>query len=440
MTSVVSSSPTPIPQSGGFSAARAWYVVAILAALYGISFIDRYMLALVVDPVSKELGIGDTQMGVLLGAGFAMVYALAGLPLAQMIDQFQRRLIVVAGVLLWSGTTMASAFAHDFMTLALCRAGIAIGEAVLTPAAISLIADMFPQHKRALPVSVYGVVATVMGTGAFVVGGAALDVAQHISFGGLSDWRIAFILVGSPGIFLALLMLWTVDEPAREITSDVRAQDDNGGVASFFAFLKREWRLFLPYFVGTGAWSLCSASILAWAPTFLVRAYGLEAAEAGYLFGTVGVPVAIVGSFLWPLAATKLEQRGRRDGIILIYLLACLIGAPMFALMALAPTLTVTMVAIGFLMLAMSSNAVLAALAMQTYGPSRMRGRLMALNLMFKSIIGLSGGPVLVALFASNWEGDPRALGYGMMVVGLVGGALSVIFLALALPGARRRA
>jgi len=417
---------------------RAWYVVGIMAALYGVSFIDRYALALVVDPVSQELGLTDSQMGLALGAGFAMVYAVAGLPLAQLVDQYQRRLIVVFGAILWSCTTIATAFAHDYATLFACRAGVAIGEAVLTPAAISMIADLFPKERRAWPVSIYGVVATVMGTGAFAVGGAALALAEAVGPADVSNWRIMFIIVGLPGLLFAMLLLLTVKEPKRRQPEAGAGDGFDASVGQLVGFVKRHWLFFLPYFLGTGTWTLVSASLMAWAPSLMIRSHGAEATHAGLLFGMVSVPFAIAGTFFWPWLAKRLAARGTSNSIIKSYMISAALGTPAFGVVALAPTLPIMLVGTAVLIFAIASATVLGPLAIQTYGPSRMHGRLMAMSLLFKSVIGLSGGPLLVSLLAERWKGMDWALGNAMAAVGFCAGILTLSLLALSLAGGRR--
>ncbi|HBP1145598.1 MFS transporter [Pseudomonas plecoglossicida] len=152
-----------------FHAGR-WYVVAVLAMLYAVSMIDRFVLSVVAQPVTESLGLTNTQMGLLLGAGFAILYSLSGVPIAHLIDKGNRKRIVACGVLFWSLMTAASAFTTDFTSLMICRAGVAIGEAVLTPAAISLIGDMFSRKDRALPTSCYMATSNIMATGSFLLG------------------------------------------------------------------------------------------------------------------------------------------------------------------------------------------------------------------------------------------------------------------------------
>jgi MFS family permease len=322
------------------------------------------------------------------------------------------------------------------MTLLICRAGVAIGEAVLTPAAISIVADLFPAKKRALPISIYGAVATVMATGAFGFGAAALKLAAIVSPHDPSPWKLMFVLLGLPGLLLSILMLFTVSEPLREGVG-TNVSSDHASARRLVAFIVREWRLFLPYLIGTGVWTLCSGSMMAWFPTLMTRAYSVDAASAGFLFGAISVPFALAGTFFWPWLSATVDRRGHSKGPIISFIASVLLGTPMFALAAMAPSLPVLLGAIGLVNFALGSATVLPPLAMQAYGPSRMRGRLMAMVLLSKSVIGMSGGPVLVAVIATHWPGNLHALGYAMVIVGLTAGLLTTLFLALSLRGVR---
>ncbi len=202
----------------GTTRAGAWYIVGVFAVLLMMSYFDRFILALLANPISQDLDVSDRQMGLLLGFGFAALYALAGLPIAYFLDRGNRVRGVAMGVFVWSVGTIASAFAESYSQLLVMRASVAIGEAVLTPAMVSLIADLFEPKARSGPTSIYIAIGTIMTGGAFVIGGLAVDVAGVIQGSLLPDWpvwRITLILVGLPGILLAILLLSTVREPAR---------------------------------------------------------------------------------------------------------------------------------------------------------------------------------------------------------------------------------
>jgi len=398
-----------------FSNRRAWYVVILLATLYALSFVDRFILALLVQPLSAEFGLVDTQLGLLLGAGFAFVYSLAGLPLANLLDQGQRRRIVAAGAMVWSIATVASGFTRSFEMLAICRAFVAIGEAVLSPAAISLIADMFPANKRSLPVSIYASVPSVMGIGAFIVGGAALDLATHVGPAlSMSAWRMTLVIVGVPGIFLSLLFLFSVREPERVKAA---GSDDKTDLRAFFAYFRQTLGMFLPLFLGVGCGAIASYGIVSWTPTLLIRAYGVGAANAGYLFGGVVGSAALTAAFIWPSIARRMSRPGTADGLMRCLVVATLLSLPFLIAAPFASSSVPLLVALGLGNFMLACYAVIMSLSIQAYGQSRMRARLVATYLLFSNVLGATLGPFLIPVAAKLWPGDPKALGYGLALI-----------------------
>lgn len=423
------------------SAARAWYCVALLSLLAALSFVDRYILSLVAHDVSQELSLSDSQMGLLLGLGFAAVYSLLGFPLAHLIDRSHRVRIVAAGVTVWSLSTTASAFVHDFASLALCRSGIAAGEAVLSPAAISLIGDLYSRDRRTAPVAVYGGVAAVMGTGALAVGGAAMRLAQHLApIIALAPWRITMLLIGLPGVALALVLLLTVSEPARlDDAGEARAADPS--VSAFLRELRANARIYAPFYAATCAIPTAIFGLVSWAPTLLIRRYGLEPSEVGFLLGTIGVPAALLCSVLWPWLARRLQGRGAARGIIIAMLISAMLTAPALVFSPLGQSALLIACGVALVKLLNSSGS-LAPLALVTIGPANMRGRLMAIYSACSNMVGLSVGGIAVPLLAKLWPDEPMAMAYAISLLGAICGVIMVagIFLCLRALSAPSRA
>jgi MFS family permease len=402
------------------SAARAWYAVGFLMLLYSISYVDRYILSLLAAPISESLAIRDVQMGVLFGLGFGAVYALAGLPLAHLIDRGRRVPLVAGGVLLWSVSTVLSGFSPGFYELLICRSGVAIGEAVLSPAAISIIGDMFSRDKRTLPTSCYLAIAAFMQAGAFVVGGFAVDVATHLSSAAWEPWRLTLILVGAPGLVLAPLFFVTVKEPAR-----AREAKDYGSARQAAAYIWRERALFGWMFVGMATFAISGAGFLAWTPTLLIRAFDQSAAHAGYLFGTIGLAAAISGALAWPLLIGAANRAGLRQMPVILLAAGLGLAAAGFAAMGASGSLQVVLWGIGAAMFGISASGILPPLIVQSAAPSRMRGRLIAINLMASSLFGLAIGPPLTAAVADAFFTGPHAIGYGMASIAACCGPLA---------------
>lgn len=396
---------------------RAWYIVSLLTLLYCFSFIDRFILALLVEPVGAEFDLADSEMGLLLGIGFALVYSAAGIPLANLIDQKKRRNIVFAGTMLWSVATIGSGFATNFETLLVLRAAVAIGEAVLSPAAISLIADMFPRKKRGPPVALYASVASIMGFGAFLIGGLAFDLATILEpTVALSPWRSTLILVGLPSMLLSLIFLFTVKEPPRTGSEDTQANTD---LSTFVAYFKERALLFGTAFLAIGIAVIVNYGVVSWTPTLLVRAYGADPAEAGYLVGLTIGPASIIGAFVWPIIARRLTSEGTENGPIRAMMAGTAIGMIFMLTLIFVENLVATLTLLSLAMWALSAYGVLLPLFIQAYGQSRMRARLMATYLLCTNVIGASLGPLATPLVAEHISGE-RTLLMGMIILSAI--------------------
>jgi MFS family permease len=202
------SHPTPWP-----SPLRAWYAVAVLVLAFVFSFIDRIVIALLVEPIKADLGISDFDIGLLQGFAFAIFYALLGIPIGRLSDRISRRGIIATGIAVWSLMTAACGLARSFFGLFLARVGVGVGEATLSPAAYSMISDYFPREKLGRALGVYQSGA-MLGAGiAFLVGGAAVQLLSAYDgqvlpvLGPVRMWQLAFFAVGLPGLLIALLML-----------------------------------------------------------------------------------------------------------------------------------------------------------------------------------------------------------------------------------------
>lgn len=421
-----------VPKVSGVSPLAAWYATGLLCLLYIVSMLDRLILALLAQPVSSELAISDTQLGLLFGLGFGVLYAAAGIPLAHLLDRSNRVRILCAGVMLWSLTTVASAFATNFIELTVCRAGVAIGEAVLSPAAISLLADMFPREKRAVPTAVFTAIATVMSSGAFVLGGWAFQAASGLSaVFDISAWRITLILVGLPGLVIVPLMFLTVREPARIREASAQSY---ASVRHALTYVRQEARLYGFVFLGLGAYTIAAYSFIAWTPTLLIRKFGFSPADAGYLFGTVGVGMGVLSAALWPWLVTRWQRQGKPQRLMTA--MACALGGAILAiaLLGLSPNPSLAAVAIALVVLGGSTASCLPPLIIQYVAPGEMRARLMAGYLVSTNLIGLAVGPALAAALAERFFSGPGALGLAFAIIAPIAAPIAFGSILLARP------
>lgn len=407
---------------------RAWSMVAILSVLYIVSFVDRFVLGLLVGPLKADLGVTDIQIGFLFGTAFAVFYAIVGLPVARLADRGNRRRLILAGVVLWSCCTILSGFSSTFAMLVILRLGLALGEAVLTPATYSLIGDALPKERRGLAASIYNACGMVGASGAYIVASIAISWVYAVEpsgeLGGLKIWQIIFVIVGLPGLLLAPIFALVAREPARAPAPPAMA---GSTLRDVLRYAISNARLYFALFLGAGCLQIMTSAYLAWGPTYLSRTFGMSVPEAGRTYGLLNMLALVGGTIIVPLLTRRLK---RPDALPVVSAL-CGIAGMIFCLAAPLQT-TYT----GFLVMAWGGlflaggggNNVLTSL--HSIVPQAMQATMTALLLICMSSLALAIGPVATAFFASLAEGAGNPLGFGlMMVCGLVGVAALLLFL-----------
>lgn len=412
--------------AGGMAAAhwpsplRAWYTVGLLGVLYVISWIDRNILALLAQPVSQALGLNDRELALLLGLGFALLYAVGGVLLGHFVDTRNRRIVATAGIALWSVATVLSAFATSFWPMLLLRCGVALGEAVLVPTAISLIADLFSREKRGLPVAVFTSIGSFMTIGSYAAGAAAIGIAGTINDDvGLSVWQTTLIIVGVPGLALALIFALSATIPSRDTGGRNGSAPDVSFGALFRHFRSRQ-RFLGPLLSLTGLNCVFSLAIVIWLPTVLIREHGLTAQEAGYLIGMVGVPAGLAGNFFWQWRATGLQRRDPQRGLVRTLFLPALLTPPLFALGLLTSSSTLLLSAFAVGLFMGTAFNVLTPIAIQFYIAAPMRARMVSVNFLIISILGYGLGPLAAAELGTYLNDGASGLRLGLFTVTLV--------------------
>jgi MFS family permease len=394
-----------------------WAAVLLLTAMYAVSYVDRLILGIIAPLLTDSIPMSDVELGWLAGSGFALLYSVASLPVAQWVDGHNRKLLLVAGVLLWSAMTVGSAFTHSFAMLLVARSGVAIGEAVLTPAAVSLIADYFPRARRTLPTTVFTSMAAIMSTGSFVVGGGALLLGQHLSgLTGLAPWRLTLIIVGLPGIALVTAFGLIVREPPRNGDA-AQGQDRHGlqrddSVAAFLRYVLQNRSFYVPLLISSAALAFFIYGVHTWIATILVRGHHLKPAQASLIFGAIVSPLSLGAMYFWPWFAGRVNMRHSPSGIPVAMLAA---AALLLIVVIIAPMSESTSVFIGGMCVAnMCATAwgILPLVAFQAIAPSGMVGRLAAINLMASNLVGYGLGPALTAYFGERLHSEAAAHGW----------------------------
>lgn len=419
----------PLAPSGRtVSEARAWGVLALLSMLYIVSFVDRMILALLIEPIKSDLGISDVQVGLLIGTSFAIVFSIAGLPLARLADTRNRTLLIFCGALAWGLSTAAAAFATSFEMLLLLRIGVAVGEAALTPAAISLLADMFRPSKRSLAISIYVTVGVCGGAGAMLVGAGTLHlVAQTSDYLGalanLGAWRLTLLFVGVPAVVLALFIPLVIPHVPR--TQDLTPT--TGSFADLRAHYAGHKRTYIGFYIVTGLVSSINFSILTWFPTHVIRTYLLSPSTVGFVFGTGGIVASLAGGLLLPYVSRRMIARGQHDAPLLIAIGVACVSSPLLILALLAPNATVSLGAM-FVPLALQTGlGILLASTAPLLAPSGIRAQLVAAYFLVLTLVGLGAGPTLVAWIAEHWSIAQGSIGYALAGVVMVFAPLQVL-------------
>ena len=408
----------PNNNNGYPSSARAWATVAILMVAYVLSFIDRQILNLLVGPIRRDLMISDTQMSLLMGLSFALFYTVCGIPLGRLADTRSRRGLIAIGVLFWSAATAACGMAKLYWQFLLCRIGVGVGEAALSPAAYSLIADSFPAERRATAISVYSM-GVYLGSGlAFLLGGLVIQFASAQGdvrlplLGEVRPWQLIFLLLGAAGLLFTLLML-AVREPARRGVGAGTAVP----LADVGRYIRANRRTVLCHNFGFAGLAFAGYGSAAWVPTFFIRTYGWDAGQVGIVYGGIVAVFGCLGIVFGGRLADWMAKRGSRDANMRVGLYAaiaavpCVLSFPLmdsgfWAAVLMAPTVFCLSMPFG-----------VAPAAIQEIMPNSMRGQASAIYLFVITLIGLGIGPTAVALVTDYGFGDDQALRYSLLIV-----------------------
>lgn len=411
----------------------AWYAVFVLTLAYTLSFIDRTILSLLVGPIRADLQISDTGFSLLHGLAFALFYTIVGIPIGRLADRSSRRNIIVIGIAAWSLATAACGLARSFVQLFLARVLVGVGEATLSPAAYSMIADLFPRNRvgRALGVYSSGV---FIGIGlSFLIGGAAItwiSGSPLFSDSRFAPWQITFILVGLPGLLVALLAL-TLREPVRRRLPG-RSEAVAAGGASFgevVAWFTTHRATYLGHFAGFSLLTVVFNAIMAWAPEYFIRIHGMARADAGFWLGLIVLVFGGAGITVGGIVTDMLAQRGYTDAPIRAGLIGGILTAPFAGVTMLVPDATLSLLLFCPLLFFASFPFGPATVALQLISPNNMRAQFSALFLFVINLAGIGLSGTIVALITDYGFGDDMRLHHSMAIVGGSGALLACLVL-----------
>jgi MFS family permease len=398
-------------------------MLAVLTAIFVLSFIDRSSLQLVVVPIKNEFGIGDYEMSFLLGASFVLFYSTISIPAGYLVDRFSRRGIVGWAVLAWSSMTILCGLARSYLQLFLCRAGIGIGEAALQPAAYSMIRDAFPPDRRGRAFGIYQM-GPMVGVGfSLFIGGWLLKASESGAvaglpfLGGLKPWQFVVVVPGLIGLPLAALM-WTLREPARVIPR--QAAGTMGGWAAYreaLKFLFGEWRVYAPLWVAATLYAMAISGFNAWAPTVVAKTWQIAPANVGRSLGPLMMVSVPLGLYVFGMVMDRLSKRGRRAAPLEVATIT----------MAIACAVTLTLAFVGSPYVAAmlycchaffaSPLPSAAGATMAQITPGRLMGRLTSVFFLVQNLLGLAVGPTMATAIAHLYGSDAQATRHGIVTL-----------------------
>ncbi|RVQ68679.1 MFS transporter [Croceicoccus ponticola] len=407
----------------------AWGMVVILTLAYTLSFIDRQVLNLLVEPLKAEFDLSDTRLSLLQGAAFTIAYIAFSPILGRMADTSNRRNLLIGGVLLWSLATALCGLARSYWQLFAARFGVGAAEASLTPAAWSLIADRFPPHMmpRALSVLLMG---PYLGGGlAMIFGGILLEYAAGRDFGILAPWQFVFIAVAVPGMVVAALLAFFVREPMRKLGLG-EVSGDTMPLSEVGRRFRRNWRFYFNFYAGMGGLVITLYAFPAWLPAMLMRQFGADASVVGIQYGSLVLIGGSAGVLTGPLLTGWLERRGRRDALLIVPLLSAVLVAVLATSLAFAPSYTVALAIGGIASFCYSLPMAGASAALQIVTPNRMRGMASAVYVFAVSVIGLGTAPTIVALITDHVFHDEGMVGVSLALTSAVSALVGLVLLA----------
>lgn len=416
----------PYPPSG-----YAWYVVGVLTVTYIVSFLDRQIMALMVGPIKRDLGISDTEMSLLLGLAFALFYTILGFPIGRLADRASRRGIIAWGIALWCFMTAACGLARGYWTLFLARMGVGVGEAALAPSALSLISDYFPKEQRGRALSVYNAGVGMGAALAMLVGGG---VIQYVStqppvtlpiVGQMYAWQTVFLVVGLPGLLMAALMM-TVKEPIRRGKMTIQTAagaSEEIPVREVIRFMAKRWRTFGSHFVGMSVVTIIGYAYFSWLPTTFVRTWGWSIPQISFVYGSIMMVCVPLGVLLGGWVGDKLYQKGHKDGHMRSNLWGTwLFLVPFATLVPVMPTPEVAAVMLVGQCIGGAWVTATGAASLMMIIPNQMRAQITAAYYFVISILGLTLGPTAVALVTDFVFNDESKIRYSMFLTcGLAG-------------------
>ena len=394
--------------------AHSWYALGVLTLVYVLNFLDRVLVFILLPPIRQEMNFSDFQLGLLGSASFAVFYTVLGIPFGRLADRMKRKLLIAAGLAVWSLFSGLTGFATGFWSLFVCRVMVGVGEATLGPAALSLLSDYIPPRMRATVQSIYSSGIAVGGGLAFFLGG---------QIGAAYGWRWAFYLLSFPGLVMCLFVL--------SLRETARGQSEGAAAPTYTS---RDWKVLFKtsalryHYAGYALFGLAANQLSIWGPYFFNRVHGLPLTLIGNWAGVLSVAAGVPGTILGGVLADRLRRRGR--GGRMFFSAACALASiPLWLALLFS----------GNVWLLIAANFLLLGVALMWLGPAaadvhdiagpHLRGLGVAIYFFTVNMAAYGiGGPLIGRVNdALGAASDPSMMRYGMLLCPLAAALAAVL-------------
>jgi len=412
---------------------QAWYGVVILTLAYVLSFLDRQLLSLVVTDIKTDLELTDSQMSLVLGFAFALFYTTMGIPIGRLADKKSRKTIIAIGISFWCLMTAATGIIKTYLQLFIARVGVGVGEATLSPSALSIISDYFPKKKRGTAMGFFNMGVSVGSGIALILGGQI--VAYFADFppiilpivGQIYEWQALFIFIGIPGLLVALLMT-TVKEPSRKgkmkILTKSGDTSEEISIKETIRFIYERKEAYGWLFLSMACSVLMGYAFLSWLPTMYMRAYDVSISTITLWLGVAFLLGGPFGAIMSGWLGDKLYTKNNNSSHVMLFAYSMIVLTIAATLVPLMPSYqTATLMFMPQIIMAAGQTA-LAPVAMINITPNQIRGQVTAVYFFVISMTGYTLGPTSVALITDFIFKDESLITYSISIVSLVAGVI----------------
>lgn len=397
-----------------------WWMVGLMCLVNTIAFIDRQSLPLLVQPVEHDLHLTDTQMSLVIGAAFVIVWAVLGLWAGVLVDRVNRKVALAIGACFWGVMTISCGWATSFVTLCIGRMGVGIGESVAGPTAVSLIKDGVDPTHRGRALGVYALGASLGGALALLGGGAVLALFNDRPevtlplLGTMRSWQVVLAASGLLAFPLAALVL-TIQDPGRDTTANEPQRGAGLGVA--MRYMLAHWQVFVPLFIANGATIIMLIGYQIWQPSLFARVWHLSRPQIGLGLGLITLVLSTGSQFCAGWLIDWLERRGITRAAAIVGFGATIAALLPAIFSPIAPTLDLAwllaaiyaFLTVGFFTIGLSALARLT--------PNPIMGRVSSFHYFWMGVIGTGVGPAVIAIVSDNVFTGPAAISHAMSLV-----------------------